>query len=294
MKKVILLSTTIMITPFMVGEAGAQCVATADCASLGYDMPSCSDGKGIKCPYGNKYACPICASSFRYTCSGSYQSPNGIPCKNKYESCSCSDNRTWSNGSCICASSYKYACTGMYQEKPSSASCGGKYTSCNCTAPYSWNNGRCQDMRTPCDLKGCKTGSMMMLLRDNFGSRFYSCSQQPNSSLITHVGTTININNNCIIISNRSLRSYSANELAQVSSIRYDLQNQFYDLGGGWNFNVRAIQKELNDSKQYNTMTFFYDEGSFYKNPTAPCYTPSTNEEKQCTEAMVLPFAILY
>ncbi|MDO5386488.1 MAG: hypothetical protein Q4F75_04370, partial [Pseudomonadota bacterium] len=34
-----------------------QCVATTDCASLGYTQTSCPDGKGLKCPFGNTWAC---------------------------------------------------------------------------------------------------------------------------------------------------------------------------------------------------------------------------------------------
>ena len=75
MRRIFLMSSVLFVAPFTAGNAAAQCITATDCASLGYDMPSCSDGKGIKCPYGNKYACPICASSYRYSCTGSYQSP---------------------------------------------------------------------------------------------------------------------------------------------------------------------------------------------------------------------------
>ena len=40
-----------------------QCVATTDCATLGYTKNSCPDGKGIKCPFGNKWACMETCSS---------------------------------------------------------------------------------------------------------------------------------------------------------------------------------------------------------------------------------------
>ncbi|MDO5387339.1 MAG: hypothetical protein Q4F75_08755 [Pseudomonadota bacterium] len=56
MRKVILLSTTIMIAPFMAGEVSAQCVATQDCASLGYTEASCPNG-GLKCPFGSTWSC---------------------------------------------------------------------------------------------------------------------------------------------------------------------------------------------------------------------------------------------
>lgn len=41
----------------------SQCVATTDCATLGYTKNSCPDGKGIKCPFGNKWACMETCSS---------------------------------------------------------------------------------------------------------------------------------------------------------------------------------------------------------------------------------------
>ena len=34
-----------------------QCVATQDCETLGYTETSCNGGKGVKCPFGNKWAC---------------------------------------------------------------------------------------------------------------------------------------------------------------------------------------------------------------------------------------------
>ncbi len=37
-------------------NALAQCVATTDCATLGYTESSCSDG-GVKCPFGNYWSC---------------------------------------------------------------------------------------------------------------------------------------------------------------------------------------------------------------------------------------------
>ena len=56
-----------MITPFMAGEAGAQCVATQDCASLGYTEASCPNG-GIKCPFGNTWSCKGEATAPKANC----------------------------------------------------------------------------------------------------------------------------------------------------------------------------------------------------------------------------------
>ena len=59
MRRIFLLSSVLLAVPFMFGEMGevsAQCVATTDCASLGYTEASCPNG-GIKCPFGNTWSC---------------------------------------------------------------------------------------------------------------------------------------------------------------------------------------------------------------------------------------------
>ncbi len=88
-------------------SVSAQCVATTDCATLGYTETSCPNGKGIKCPFGDKWACPsskeeTCAEyGFKYDCSGTgYQSGSGTPCNNKYASCTCASGYEWKDGTC--------------------------------------------------------------------------------------------------------------------------------------------------------------------------------------------------
>ena len=56
MRKFTLLTSVLLTAPFAVGNVSAQCVATQDCASLGYTETSCENG-GIKCPFGNAWAC---------------------------------------------------------------------------------------------------------------------------------------------------------------------------------------------------------------------------------------------
>ena len=56
MRKLTLLTSVLLIAPFAVGNVSAQCVATQDCATLGYTETSCENG-GIKCPFGNAWAC---------------------------------------------------------------------------------------------------------------------------------------------------------------------------------------------------------------------------------------------
>ena len=57
----------LLIAPFMAEEAAAQCVATADCASLGYTEASCPNG-GIKCPFGNYWSCKAEATAPKANC----------------------------------------------------------------------------------------------------------------------------------------------------------------------------------------------------------------------------------
>lgn len=73
-----------MITPFMAGDVSAQCVATTDCASLGYTETSCPNG-GIKCPFGSGWAC-----------IGSDSTEPEIP--------TCADNQTYNETfkACVC------------------------------------------------------------------------------------------------------------------------------------------------------------------------------------------------
>ena len=56
MRKFTLLTSVLLTAPFSVGKVSAQCVATQDCAALGYTETSCESG-GIKCPFGNTWAC---------------------------------------------------------------------------------------------------------------------------------------------------------------------------------------------------------------------------------------------
>ena len=94
MRKFTLLTSVLLTAPFAVGNVSAQCVATQDCATLGYTETSCENG-GIKCPFGNAWACkassgtgrdnPDCTYGAVYysdgTCSYSYifdKTPIGV------------------------------------------------------------------------------------------------------------------------------------------------------------------------------------------------------------------------
>ena len=87
----------------------AQCVATQDCATLGYTETSCSGGNGVKCPFGNKWACfktesEICNDlGFTLLCTGTgYSGAVGKACNGKYASCNCASGYVWNDSSQKC------------------------------------------------------------------------------------------------------------------------------------------------------------------------------------------------
>ncbi len=101
----LLLGTSLSLIPSL---TSAQCVATQDCATLGYTETSCSGGNGVKCPFGNKWACFKSESEF---------------C-NEY--------------------GFTQTCTGTNQTGGASKACNGKYTECTCATGYEWKDGNCQ------------------------------------------------------------------------------------------------------------------------------------------------------
>ena len=148
----LLLGTSLSLIPNL---TFGQCVATQDCETLGYTETSCNGGKGVKCPFGNKWACLTSEEEclniacdklgFRYTCTGTgYASGGGETCNGKYSYCNCSSPYTWSNGACTCDSIYQYTCSGTGYSGGSGTACGGKYTSCKCSSGYEWKDGSCQ------------------------------------------------------------------------------------------------------------------------------------------------------
>ena len=121
MRRIFLMSSVLFVAPFMFGETGkasAQCVATTDCASLGYTEASCPNG-GIKCPFGNTWSCKAenCDTSFKYACSGTgYAGGSGNSCGGKYSACQCATNYEWNSTSGKCESvAVLGVCTGKAQ-----------------------------------------------------------------------------------------------------------------------------------------------------------------------------------
>ena len=114
----LLIGTSLSLIPQTIN---AQCVATQDCATLGYTETSCSGGSGVKCPFGNKWACFKSESEyeqefcdkygFTLSCTGTNQTGGaGKACNGKYNYCACSDGYTWSDSSQKCEYDYKTNC----------------------------------------------------------------------------------------------------------------------------------------------------------------------------------------
>ena len=103
----LLLGTSLSLIPSL---TFAQCVATQDCETLGYTETSCNGGKGVKCPFGNWWACISSDSEieqqfcdkygFQYTCTGTNETGSGKSCDGKYTACTCASGYEWKEGSC--------------------------------------------------------------------------------------------------------------------------------------------------------------------------------------------------
>ena len=109
-KLFLLIGTSLSLIPQTIN---AQCVATQDCATLGYTETSCSGGSGVKCPFGNKWACFKSESEyeqqfcdkygFTQTCTDSNQTGGGSKaCNGKYNICKCATNFTWNTDTKSC------------------------------------------------------------------------------------------------------------------------------------------------------------------------------------------------
>ena len=103
-KLFLLIGTSLSLIPHL---TSAQCVATQDCATLGYTETSCSGGTGVKCPFGNKWACfksesEVCQQyGFTQTCTGG-QIGVGKACNGKYSECTCTSGYIWNDSSQKC------------------------------------------------------------------------------------------------------------------------------------------------------------------------------------------------
>ncbi len=109
-KLFLLIGTSLSLIPSL---TSAQCVATQDCATLGYTETSCAGGSGVKCPFGNKWACFKSESEyeqefcdkygFTQTCTGTGgQIGVGKACNGKYFDCTCPSGYIWNDSSQTC------------------------------------------------------------------------------------------------------------------------------------------------------------------------------------------------
>ena len=109
----LLIGTSLSLIPQTIN---AQCVATQDCATLGYTETSCSGGSGVKCPFGNKWACfksdsEVCQQyGFTLSCTGTNQTGVGKPCNGKYSECTCASGYIWNDSSQKCEYDYQTNC----------------------------------------------------------------------------------------------------------------------------------------------------------------------------------------
>ena len=103
----LLLGTSLSLIPQTIN---AQCVATQDCATLGYTETSCSGGSGVKCPFGNWWAClksdseikdQLCTElGFTQTCTETGYTGVGKACNGKYTECTCTTGYVWKDNKC--------------------------------------------------------------------------------------------------------------------------------------------------------------------------------------------------
>ena len=82
---------------------------------MGYTETSCSGGSGVKCPFGNSWACfksdtEVCQQyGFTLTCTGG-QIGVGKACNGKYSECTCTSGYIWNDSSQKCEYDYKTNC----------------------------------------------------------------------------------------------------------------------------------------------------------------------------------------
>ena len=89
----------------MTGTVSAVCVATPNCAEIGYTATSC-EGDYLKCPFDtSKMKCIPCDTSFQYACNGEGQVGQGESCDGKYIECGCTNGYEWDDVNKICTSS---------------------------------------------------------------------------------------------------------------------------------------------------------------------------------------------
>ena len=252
------------------GTSFAQCVTTQNCAELGYTETSCPDGTGIKCPFGDTFACTggSCANDcaelgFTYPCTGANESGSGKSCGGKYTACTCSSPYTWSNGACSCPSTYKYTCSGTGYSGGSGTACGGKYTACTCASGYEWKGSNCQEILNGAQgelyycngtVVGVKAGDMdFYVAMSDLGGMYWSDanSQCRNYSFCGNVKGTLPTKDQLLTLYNNKSR---VNSLLSTNG-GTQLTNSWYwsstDGGSNYYYVVNMSDGHVND--RYNS-----------------------------------------
>ena len=118
------------------GEACDGKYQSCSCSS-GYKWDNGACINPCSSPYVWDGSSCVCASYYKYSCNGSYQTGgSGVSCNGKYASCNCSYPYEWS--STQCKTTAVNTCTGEHETGGIGTAYNGKYISCSCETNYHW------------------------------------------------------------------------------------------------------------------------------------------------------------
>ena len=178
-KKYLLSSITAGIAFLYANHGTAQCVTTQDCATLGYTETSCSNGNGVKCPFGNKWFCGrsdeqcmelACDKlGFKYDCVGTgYEGGEGEVCNGKYTYCNCAEGYGWKDGACVqkvCTKWVDYTVSCSMASYCTPVSGGGFVVRCDCKCNRGGNTGGIFFVQQPVSYNSCSLEACNSLCR---------------------------------------------------------------------------------------------------------------------------------
>ncbi len=238
--KYLLIGTSLSFLPTL---SFAQCVETTNCETLGYTETSCNGGKGVKCPFGNKWAClganeeeckqKFCDEyGFTLTCMGTgYAGGAGSACNGKYASCNYASGYEWKDGKCKMSATYSGALGELYY-------CNGKvvgvkasgmnfYVAMQDLGKKDWGsaNDLCSNYNFCANLKGTlpTTGQLQTM---------YKNQSFLNGLLVTNGGTGLSYE-----------RYWSSTVSSDTSHAIVDMSNgRYYDwVSDGYDYYVRPV-----------------------------------------------------
>ena len=232
--KFLLLGTSLSLIPNL---TFAQCVATQDCETLGYTETSCNGGKGVKCPFGNKWACIKSDSEceqqfcdkygFQYTCSGTgYSGGSGTACGGKYTACTCTSGYEWNGSSCQQqalngAQGELYYCNGKVVGVRATGM--GFYVAMKDLGRMTWSsaNSQCQNYSFCGNVKGTLPTREQLLL-------IYQNKSRVNSLLSTNGGTKMTNDWYWSSTLDDNYGNYYVVGMSNGSSNWYDMNDGYY------------------------------------------------------------------